>query len=78
MTVVAFKTPLGVQHEVDDEYLPALVEIIEHAHVHAYSLVIDLLDAEVAKSKDRGDFATAETIEMLRAKVKAKVLTEAA
>lgn len=76
MSAVAFKTPLGRQLEIDDSYLPSVLEIVEGAHAHAYSEVLDLFDNEIMKSKDRGDFTSAETIEMLRAKVKAKVLVE--
>lgn len=38
----------------------------------AYDQVIILLDTEVTRFKDCGDFTTAEVIEILRAKVKAK------
>lgn len=38
----------------------------------AYDEVLELLDVEIAKFKERGDLATAEIIEVMRAKVRAK------
>jgi hypothetical protein len=46
--------------------------LVTLARENAYAEVIDLLDAEIGKAKDRGDLTTAETIEVLRAKVKAR------
>jgi hypothetical protein len=37
-----------------------------------YNAVLELLDSEVAKFKERGDLTTAEIIEVMRAKVKAR------
>lgn len=37
-----------------------------------FAEVLALLDSEIEKAKDRGDLTTAETIEVIRAKVKAK------
>ena len=46
----------------------------DEAKTQAYGDVLALLDSEIAKAKERGDLTTAETIEVLRAKVKAKFL----
>lgn len=43
----------------------------------AYDDVLQLLDEELAKAKDRGDTHAAEVIEVLRAKVKARSIKEA-
>lgn len=42
----------------------------------AFDQTIVLLDTEIARFKDCGDFTTAEVIEILRAKVKAKANAE--
>lgn len=38
----------------------------------AYVEVLELLDTEIAKSKDRGDLPSAELLEILRAKISAR------
>lgn len=47
-------------------------DIRRNGRQSAYDEVLSLLDAEIAKFKDRGDSAAAEVTEVLRAKVKAK------
>lgn len=49
----------------DDEVLRA------EGYAQAYVEVLELLDKEITKAKDRGDFQTSETIEVVRAKVNA-------
>jgi hypothetical protein len=43
-----------------------------YGRAQAYDEVLELLDAEIAKFKERDDLMTAETIEVMRAKVKAR------
>jgi len=43
------------------------------ARENAYAEVLALFDSEIDKSKERGDLATVDMIEVLRAKVKAKM-----
>lgn len=43
----------------------------EKHRAEAYAEVVQLLDREIAKSKDNGDLDTAEVFELIRAKVKA-------
>ena len=48
--------------------------VVEDSKAEAYKNVLGLLECEINKAKERGDLATAETVEVLRAKVKAKFL----
>lgn len=43
----------------------------------AYEQVLEMLEKEIAKSKDNGDLQTAEVFELVRAKVKAYSLRAA-
>lgn len=54
------------------EAVKAEAELIRTGQRLAYDQVLILLDTEIARFKDCGDFVTAEVIEVLRAKVKAK------
>lgn len=56
------------------ESIRAESELFDAGYEAAFGEVLELLDAEISKSRERGDLTTAETIEMLRAKVKARSL----
>jgi hypothetical protein len=44
----------------------------------AYTQVLELLEKEIVKAKDNGDFDTAEVFELIRAKVKALEIKKSA
>lgn len=72
MTTTAIRTPSGKVVEVDENALGAIVVLVEDARFRAYDEVLDMLEKDNARFRDCGDLATAELIEVIRAKVRAK------
>lgn len=69
---VSLVTPSGRRVTIGENYLGAVVDIIEDARARTIEEIVELLDREVQKMKDRGDLTSAEVVEVVRAKVKAK------
>lgn len=65
-------TPSGRVVTVSETALGAIVDIIEDARERAFDEVLELLGRDYERFKDCGDHTTAETIEVMRAKVRAK------
>lgn len=65
-------TPKGRVVIVSGTALGAIVSVIEDARDRAFDEVLEILDRDYERFKECGDHVTAETIEVMRAKVRAK------
>ena len=72
MGQVAIRTPSGRVVAVDENSLGLVAELICDARLKVFDDVIGVLDRDHTRFKDCGDNASAEVIEVLRAKIRAK------
>lgn len=69
---LALHTPLGRTVTVTGVALGAIVTIVEDARARAFDEVLEFLDRDYARFKECGDAVTADVLDIVRTKVRAK------